>query len=670
MQTLAYASLSLSLLAAFGAVMGKQWLNSYKAARGRGTLQDRGLQRQRKLDGLELWHLKKVLEAFLALLQISLLLFGLSLSAYMFTRQPTISSVVISTTALGILFYVATIFISLLHPDSPFQTIGTALVGAICQKARTITVNMIEKSSFLYRRFRKFTILPDMEDVKARQVVLGRLSAIRWILETSTNPEVAEAAAAVIPRTQWPPEVDATVVYARLVNHLTTCINRPELFMTFGKAMAHLRANSVTIGSCDSSTETATWMSWRDMSSFIREAFADAHRACDRRQKTEQDARAKVEAGARTKDEAGARAKDEADARSALRTIMVHGLGHCLLHPDDENLIWDGDFRWRHSNGNTPSSEEFDWLIDYLVEKVEDETDAETEGDALLALSAMHGLGSSAKRSSYVKALIRCMAPVRPSRVRYAALRAVSDARDELASMTISDSASLDIDATLLDGLSRALLTAVGPNQDQTVQHSTSDADFAAMPNYYYYYLRLIFALQKNDEWWERLAHGGHLERWSSSFLYDITLASPNFLDKTHLAGILLRIDPSSNDVSPNLAQEKWWTLIRRAWNSPHLYFLSTPEHIEALQTLVTMTKQNLPRPNNPVAKAELAKLAKCVDRVLYSLKLIRTFLRLQADAGFDGAVLAVQGLYDDLSSYAASENRHTPQGDDELLEP
>ncbi|OAX32877.1 hypothetical protein K503DRAFT_570972, partial [Rhizopogon vinicolor AM-OR11-026] len=63
MQTLAYASLSLSLLAAFGAVMGKQWLNSYKAARGRGTLQDRGLQRQRKLDGLEHWHLKKVLEA-------------------------------------------------------------------------------------------------------------------------------------------------------------------------------------------------------------------------------------------------------------------------------------------------------------------------------------------------------------------------------------------------------------------------------------------------------------------------------------------------------------------------------------------------------------------------------------------------------------------------------
>ncbi|KAG1838923.1 hypothetical protein DFJ58DRAFT_813299, partial [Suillus subalutaceus] len=31
-QTLAYASLSFSVLAAFGAVLGKQWLNSYKSA--------------------------------------------------------------------------------------------------------------------------------------------------------------------------------------------------------------------------------------------------------------------------------------------------------------------------------------------------------------------------------------------------------------------------------------------------------------------------------------------------------------------------------------------------------------------------------------------------------------------------------------------------------------
>src|SRR5882757_464924 len=71
-QTLSYASLAFSVLAAFGAVMGKQWLNSYKAARGRGSLEQRGMQRQRKVDGLEYWRLQTVLEAFLILLQISL----------------------------------------------------------------------------------------------------------------------------------------------------------------------------------------------------------------------------------------------------------------------------------------------------------------------------------------------------------------------------------------------------------------------------------------------------------------------------------------------------------------------------------------------------------------------------------------------------------------------
>jgi hypothetical protein len=65
MQTPAYASLAFSVLAAFGAVMGKQWLNSYKAARGRWSLEERGMHRQRKLDGLEHWHLQTVLGGIL-----------------------------------------------------------------------------------------------------------------------------------------------------------------------------------------------------------------------------------------------------------------------------------------------------------------------------------------------------------------------------------------------------------------------------------------------------------------------------------------------------------------------------------------------------------------------------------------------------------------------------
>ncbi|KAG1720501.1 uncharacterized protein EDB91DRAFT_1340659 [Suillus paluster] len=115
-QTLAYASLAFSVFPAFGAVMGKQWLNSYKAARGRGTLEGRGMQRQMKPDGIQYFHLQTVLRAFLVLLQISLLLFGLSLSANMWTQQTTISNIIVSSTAFGILSYTGTVFVSVWHP--------------------------------------------------------------------------------------------------------------------------------------------------------------------------------------------------------------------------------------------------------------------------------------------------------------------------------------------------------------------------------------------------------------------------------------------------------------------------------------------------------------------------------------------------------------------------
>ena len=60
-QTLAYASLSTSLLAAFGAVLGKQWLGHFKTSRfGRGSLHERCKRRQQKLDGMESWHFSTI----------------------------------------------------------------------------------------------------------------------------------------------------------------------------------------------------------------------------------------------------------------------------------------------------------------------------------------------------------------------------------------------------------------------------------------------------------------------------------------------------------------------------------------------------------------------------------------------------------------------------------
>ncbi|KAG1745045.1 uncharacterized protein EDB91DRAFT_1050244 [Suillus paluster] len=60
-QMVAYASLSMSLLTAFGAVLGKQWLGYYKSNRySRGSQEERGKHRQEKFDGIITWYFDAV----------------------------------------------------------------------------------------------------------------------------------------------------------------------------------------------------------------------------------------------------------------------------------------------------------------------------------------------------------------------------------------------------------------------------------------------------------------------------------------------------------------------------------------------------------------------------------------------------------------------------------
>ena len=122
-QTLAYTSLSSSLLAAFGAVLGKQWLGHFKTSRfGRGALHERCQRRQQKLDGLETWHFSTIIATLPVFLQLSLLFFGIALAANMWIQQHTIASVIMATTSFGFLFYLFTVVASLKSPDCPFQT--------------------------------------------------------------------------------------------------------------------------------------------------------------------------------------------------------------------------------------------------------------------------------------------------------------------------------------------------------------------------------------------------------------------------------------------------------------------------------------------------------------------------------------------------------------------
>ncbi|KAF8842928.1 hypothetical protein BDN67DRAFT_864476, partial [Paxillus ammoniavirescens] len=120
-QTLAYASLAVSLLAALGAALKGQWLSHFNRF-GRGTLDDRGCRRQQKRNGPKRWQFEVVTEALPALLQITRLLFGIALSANVWLQDQIVASVIVGTTAFGALCYLIITIALFSAPYCSFQT--------------------------------------------------------------------------------------------------------------------------------------------------------------------------------------------------------------------------------------------------------------------------------------------------------------------------------------------------------------------------------------------------------------------------------------------------------------------------------------------------------------------------------------------------------------------
>jgi len=221
----------------------------------------------------------------------------------------------------------------------------------------------------------------------------------------------------------------------------------------------------------------------------------------------------------------------------------------------------------------------------------------------------------------------------RPRRLQYAALRVVSDAREELSSVTHDQ---ISQGADLLDALSRAILGVAQHFQyrDDTRNHC---------------YLRLISVLAKNDEWCKRLTRDQHLKR--CNYLLDNDLESPFNHNKSLLTMIFLRIDLSDKD-HPAITPHKCWMLIKMTWNiwgsdSESCNDLSA-DVIDALPTLVTATRQNVFYPDNDSRRAGLARDVHWVWRLLEERSEFG-----QADDLLDAALPLVQDLYNELSSYA-----------------
>ncbi|KAF9642514.1 hypothetical protein BDM02DRAFT_3105553, partial [Thelephora ganbajun] len=120
-QSLLYASLATSLLAAFLAMLGKQWVNRYVRNHG-GSAAEKSRDRQRKLDGLKKWHFNFVIESVPVMLQLALLLLWVALSLYLWPISRTVAVVILTFTIFGAASYVFFTFATMFYYDCPYQT--------------------------------------------------------------------------------------------------------------------------------------------------------------------------------------------------------------------------------------------------------------------------------------------------------------------------------------------------------------------------------------------------------------------------------------------------------------------------------------------------------------------------------------------------------------------
>ena len=131
-QSLLYTSLATSLFASFLAMLAKQWVKRYLRNHG-GSAADKSRDRQRKLDGLERWYFRLVIESLPVILQLALLLLGCALSRHLWTISRTVAGVIITFTLFGIISYVFFTLAAALSYDCPYQTPPSTIVRTFIQ---------------------------------------------------------------------------------------------------------------------------------------------------------------------------------------------------------------------------------------------------------------------------------------------------------------------------------------------------------------------------------------------------------------------------------------------------------------------------------------------------------------------------------------------------------
>ena len=234
---LSYASLSTSLLSAFGALLAKQWLAHFKATRStHGSLPSRGVHRQRKFDVMQNSHFTTILDCIPVLLEVSLLLFAISLLGNTWYPYRDVAGVVLAATAIGVTLYFVTFSAAMLSPDSPFQTLPSQLTQLLLkilfQLPQLWLKSLSELPQLVLDSGAQIARLPHYlrtsnSNPKFISLSITTLSweapAVRWLLQISTDPTVVTAVAKMVPEVDWPADFNLDAFVKPLLETFKSC---------------------------------------------------------------------------------------------------------------------------------------------------------------------------------------------------------------------------------------------------------------------------------------------------------------------------------------------------------------------------------------------------------------------------------------------------------------
>ncbi|KAJ1307692.1 hypothetical protein OPQ81_001783 [Rhizoctonia solani] len=245
-----FLSLSLSVSVSLVAMLAKQWCYSYMSGRtGQPHVQAR--QRQRRLDGLEHWKMPGILAFLPTLMHVSLILFFVGLTIYLWDIHIGVAIPVLAITALTFIFYAMTTILPLGNAYCPYNTPLSHYIDSGLRKLMSRFRHCGFTQKFLVRQ----------HDSDAAADLTGALNdqvtsrALGWLITHSQDERSVDLALQAIagadPRMPIQPLIESNVVQ-RLATRFMSCfsihsktgsnflnrISSPEVASLYGRALS------------------------------------------------------------------------------------------------------------------------------------------------------------------------------------------------------------------------------------------------------------------------------------------------------------------------------------------------------------------------------------------------------------------------------------------------